>query len=369
MDPSREREVEQAPVTTEPRRPPPPRPRRSAPLTAARIAALQRNAGNAAVARLLRGRPPAPPSHRRGASATPLARLTTADASATESLLEGAAGAGAAGGGAAELLARPVPARREPLVLRARRVPARARARRARARRRRSCWARPVAALQVRREPPVLRARARRRRSCWALLVLVRRVRRGPLVLRARRVAARRARLRRSCWALLVLVRRVRRGPLVLRARRVAGRRERPKRSCSRRQARPDRAGPPAPQVAARLARLPTFLAPRRAPRLPVAVPRAPQARLVRRRQAGRRRVRVAARARLGRPRRGRRAPRARRVRRSLGPRARLVRRWLVPSRPVPGAGRRAAAGGVSGAAEARQRAPLIRCRRGRVGR
>ncbi|HEY6889042.1 MAG TPA: hypothetical protein VI300_14720, partial [Solirubrobacter sp.] len=59
MDPSREREVEQAPVVDEPAPVAAEAPSLAGPLTAARIAALQRHAGNAAVARFLNGRPAA----------------------------------------------------------------------------------------------------------------------------------------------------------------------------------------------------------------------------------------------------------------------------------------------------------------------
>ncbi|MDA0164332.1 hypothetical protein OM076_28940, partial [Solirubrobacter ginsenosidimutans] len=92
MDPSREREVEQAPVVNEPA----PAvaaeaPSLAAPLTAAKIAALQRHAGNAAVARLLNGRRPGP------SGPSSLARFDAAGFVPSG----GAAGAGA---GSAELL-------------------------------------------------------------------------------------------------------------------------------------------------------------------------------------------------------------------------------------------------------------------------
>ena len=59
MDPSRERDVEQGPVVTESAPAVTPESQAlSGPLTAARIAALQRGAGNAAVSRLLNGRVP-----------------------------------------------------------------------------------------------------------------------------------------------------------------------------------------------------------------------------------------------------------------------------------------------------------------------
>ena len=114
MDPSRERDVEQGQVVTEPAPAVTPEtPTLSGPLTAARIAALQRGAGNAAVSRLLNGRAPtgaaAPPQRPRshgGPSRDPsaaLARLLGSSSeaggagAAAEGLLEGAAGGAAAG--------------------------------------------------------------------------------------------------------------------------------------------------------------------------------------------------------------------------------------------------------------------------------
>jgi hypothetical protein len=109
VDPTREREVEQASVTTEPAPAGPTEaPNLSGPLTAARIAALQRNAGNAAVARLLNGRPPAAPRRRGSSGAGSLARYDAATykatpAGATDELLDGASGGAAAGAAAGQL--------------------------------------------------------------------------------------------------------------------------------------------------------------------------------------------------------------------------------------------------------------------------
>ena len=114
MDPSREREVEQAPVVNEPEPTAAEAPSLAGPLTAARIAALQRHAGNAAVARLLNGRPPAtgprrPVAPRAGSLArfdaagfVPSGGAAGAGAGAAE-LLGGASGGAAAGATAGEL--------------------------------------------------------------------------------------------------------------------------------------------------------------------------------------------------------------------------------------------------------------------------
>ncbi|WP_053226032.1 phage tail protein [Solirubrobacter soli] len=111
MQSGREREVDEAPIVTdqapavavEP-------PSLSGPLTAARIAALQRGAGNAAVARLLndRGRPRPPisrfldPSNLAGSAAELVGEAASGAAGAGASMAEsaGAAAGGAAGAGA-----------------------------------------------------------------------------------------------------------------------------------------------------------------------------------------------------------------------------------------------------------------------------